>query len=397
MKKKIFVFVLTAILCFAAIIFGASAPKSRCVQVEITASENTYEVTCRIPLRVDIKRMLKYKKSFSLFCYNEFSGNKKDFLRYLDCDFYESLESVCEKEYTPPQEPTAKFTADGFFYIDGKDGEKINREKLLSDVVGSLDDGFAVTTEKTAVSPVKTMEELKKNTVAAATFDTDYSRSADGRKRNVELACERLNLSEIPSRGWFGFNATVGERTVKNGFYTAKVIINGEYVEGVGGGVCQVSTTLYNAWLMAGYTVAASSNHSLPTSYVLPSLDAMVSSVSDLILYNDSDYPAYISALCDGKQIKITVFGRKPQYKIKLRSETVKTVPSKYVKKPDENIVWEEGEKSRIIKKAYDGVYSRAYRDYYSGDRLIKSEKIKDSYYKVRDGEIVIRKSENDI
>lgn len=397
MRKKIFVFVLTAIMCFATIVFGAAAPKSRGVSVEIAAGENAYEVTCRVPLNADIKRILKYKKSFALFCDNEFSGNEKDFLRYLDGDFYENLESVCEREYVSPQEPTVKFTADGFSYTDGKDGAKIERKKFFSDVVVSLDRGGAVTAEKTAVSPVKSTEELKKNTVAAATFCTDYSRSADGRKRNVELACERLNLSKIPSRGWLSFNATVGERTVENGFSTAKVIINGEYVAGVGGGVCQVSTTLYNAWLTAGYTVAASNNHSLPTSYVPPSLDAMVSSVSDLILYNDSDYPAYISALCDGNRIKITVFGRKPQYKIKLRSETVKIVPSKYVEKTDENIVWEDGEKSRIIKKAYDGVYSRAYREYYSGNRLIKSEKIKDSYYKVRDGEIAIRKVENDI
>lgn len=397
MKKRIFVFVLTAILCFAAIIFGASDTKSRGVSVEIGVGEKVCKITCHIPINADIKRILRYKKSFALFCDKEFSGDEKCFLRYLDCDFYERLVKVCEDGYVAPREPTATFTADGFFYTDGKDGEKVNREKLFSDVVVSLDDGFSVTVEKTAVSSAKTTEELKKNTVSAATFGTDYSRSAEGRKHNVELACERLNLSEIPSHGFFSFNATVGERTVENGFHTAKVIINGEYVEGVGGGVCQVSTTLYNAWLMAGYTVATSNNHSLPASYVPPSLDAMVSSASDLVLYNDSDYPAYISALCDGKRIKITVFGRKPQYNIKLRSETIKVIPSKYVEKTDENIVWEEGEKSRIIKKAYDGVLSRAYRDYYSGDLLIKSEKIKDSYYKVRDGEIAIRKPENDV
>mgnify|MGYP004675177197 CR=1 FL=1 len=397
MKKRIFVFVLTAILCFAAIIFGAAAPKSRAVPMEIVAGENVHKLTCRVPLNKDVMRISKYKKSFALFCNNEFSGDEKGFLRYLDSEFYEELEEVCEKEYLAPQEPAAIFSADGFSYIDGKDGVKIDRKKLFSDVIISLDCGGAVIAEKKAVSPVRTVEELKKNTVAAATFRTDYSRSADGRKRNIELACERLNLSEIPSRGWLGFNATVGERTVENGFGNAKIILNGEYVEGIGGGVCQVSTTLYNAWLTAGYAVAASSNHSLPTSYVPPSLDAMVSSVSDLILYNDSDYPAYISALCDGKQIKITVYGRKPRYKIKLRSETVKIVPSKYVEKNDEIITWEEGEKSRIIKKAYDGVYSRAYREYFLGVRLIKSEKIKDSYYKVRDGEIVIRKPENAI
>ena len=83
--------------------------------------------------------------------------------------------------------------------------------------------------------------------VLRAEFCTYYSSSTSERKHNITLATKALDNTFIDVGAEFSFNLTVGERTVKRGYKTSKIIVAGEFVDGVGGGVCQVSTTLYNA------------------------------------------------------------------------------------------------------------------------------------------------------
>lgn len=111
-----------------------------------------------------------------------------------------------------------------------------------------------------------------------------------------------MNLTEIANGEEFSFNAAVGERTEERGYSTAKVIENGKFVEGVGGGVCQVSSTVYNCALLSGLTVTERHRHSLAVSYVEPSFDAMVSySYADLRFYNDTGKSVFIVADADGE------------------------------------------------------------------------------------------------
>ena len=110
--------------------------------------------------------------------------------------------------------------------------------------------------------------------------------------------------------GEFSFNYTIGERTERRGYKKAKIIVGGEFVDGVGGGVCQVSTTLYNAVLLAGLKVVECHPHSLPVSYVEPSFDAMVNSGwADLKFINDTHNPVIIRARADGAKLTIQIFG----------------------------------------------------------------------------------------
>ena len=115
-----------------------------------------------------------------------------------------------------------------------------------------------------------------KKIVLRAEFSTNYSSSTDARKFNVALASKTLDNTLVDINGEFSFNYTVGERTERRGYKKAKIIVGGEFVDGVGGGVCQVSTTLYNAVLLAGLKIIECHPHSLPVSYVAPSFDAMV-------------------------------------------------------------------------------------------------------------------------
>ena len=147
--------------------------------------------------------------------------------------------------------------------------------------------------------------------VTRAKFSTDYSTSSDERKHNVELAAKALDKTFIDVGGEFSFNATVGERSERRGYKNAKIIKEGEFADGVGGGVCQVSTTLYNALLLADIKITEFHPHSLAVSYVLPSFDAMVSyGYADLKAKNNTKNPIIIYTETDGNKITVKICGQ---------------------------------------------------------------------------------------
>lgn len=154
-----------------------------------------------------------------------------------------------------------------------------------------------------------------------ASFTTDYSKSSAERKHNIELASKKLNKSFIDIGGEFSFNYRVGVRNEQNGFKKAKIIKEGEFIEGVGGGVCQVSTTLYNAFLLADLKIIEYHPHSLEVSYVEPSFDAMVSyGYADLRVQNTTLNPVIIYCLCNGEKITVEIWGEKMNYKVVRKS-----------------------------------------------------------------------------
>lgn len=110
-----------------------------------------------------------------------------------------------------------------------------------------------------------------------ASFTTKYSTKDKGRSANIHLAADKINGTVLKENDEFSFNEVVGKRTSKNGFKTAKIISGGKYVDGIGGGICQVSTTLYNTALFSNMTITSARNHGLKVSYVDPGRDATVS------------------------------------------------------------------------------------------------------------------------
>ncbi len=165
--------------------------------------------------------------------------------------------------------------------------------------------------------------------VLRSSFSTTYSASSKERKHNIALASKALNNSLIESFGEFSFNRCVGERTEKRGYQKAKIIVSGEFVDGIGGGVCQVSTTLYNALILAGLEIIESHPHSLPVSYVEPSFDAMVNSGwADLKFINNTHNPVIIKAFANGDRLLIEIWGQKMKEKYIRKSVVTKTLPA---------------------------------------------------------------------
>ena len=160
-----------------------------------------------------------------------------------------------------------------------------------------------------------------------AHFATYYGDSSEGRKHNIALAASAIDGVVLAPEEEFSFNDTVGARTEARGYRAAYVIQDGVFVEGVGGGVCQVSGTLYNCALLADLTVTCARPHSLPVSYLAPSFDAMVSSETDLRFVNTLSAPVTLKMTADGSYLRAEMYGVKGEFSVRRRSETVGEIP----------------------------------------------------------------------
>ena len=211
-----------------------------------------------------------------------------------------------------------------------------------------------------------------------ARFSTYYGDSKPNRKDNVALACRKIDGTVLYPEDEFSFNDIVGARTVENGFKSAYIIKDGEFVEGIGGGVCQVSSTLYNCALLANLTITCVRAHSLPVSYVAPSFDAMVSTASDLRFVNTLSSPVTIKMLADGKYLKAEMYGIE-SCTIRRRSQTIETLPFEIEYRDDAPLKLGE-EVIDTYGKA--GLRSQGFLEYYQNGKLIKTVLIrKDTYF----------------
>lgn len=211
-----------------------------------------------------------------------------------------------------------------------------------------------------------------------ARFSTYYGDSKPNRKDNVALACRKIDGTVLYPEDEFSFNDIVGARTVENGFKSAYIIKDGEFVEGIGGGVCQVSSTLYNCALLADLTITCVRAHSLPVSYVAPSFDAMVSTASDLRFVNTLSSPVTIKMLADGKYLKAEMYGIE-SCTIRRRSQTIETLPFEVEYRDDATLKLGE-EVIDTYGKA--GLRSQGFLEYYQNGKLLKTVLIrKDTYF----------------
>lgn len=165
-----------------------------------------------------------------------------------------------------------------------------------------------------------------------SSFNTSFGSSNASRSANISLASQRLDGVVLMPGETFSYNQTVGQRTKAAGFREATAYSNGEVVQEVGGGICQVSSTLYNAVLYANLEIVERTNHGYKPSYVKPGLDATVSwGGPDFKFKNNRDYPIRIKTDTSGKVLRVYIYGLKNSndYTVKLDAQYVSTVPFK--------------------------------------------------------------------
>ena len=233
-------------------------------------------------------------------------------------------------------------------------------------------------------------------------FYTTYASSTAERKSNIELALSKFDGLVLGAGEVLSFNETTGRRTPDNGYKSAKIITNGNFVEGNGGGVCQASTTLYNAALVAGLDIIEVNQHSLKVGYVAPSFDAMVNfGSSDLKIRNNTGRPVMFATKCDGDKCRVNVFGVNNPYKIVRKSEVIgeiEPLPDKFVNAKDvPELVNTQIEKSYYLHYPKKGLKSEGVLEYWQEGNLVATKKIRTNTYAPVTGVVVLANTDHDL
>lgn len=172
--------------------------------------------------------------------------------------------------------------------------------------------------------PAATRESVARTEVGTliSSFETRFG-GAPGRNANVTRGATLLDGLVLMPGETVSFNDTVGPRTLENGFFLAPEIYKGEIREGVGGGACQVASTLHAAAFFGGLDVTDRINHSRPSAYIRPGLDATVSfPVLDLRIKNPFDFPVVVSARADKGVLRFELYGKEQRAEVTLATET---------------------------------------------------------------------------
>lgn len=246
----------------------------------------------------------------------------------------EFLEANAESLNTEAVDAGLTRESSGFTIIPGSQGVTVNVEesvKILEKYFSLEWKGESGTVEIAAdvVDPKGTEEELAKVKDLLGSFNTSYSTSGAGRSKNVENGAAKINGSVIYPGDTFSVYEAVSPFEPENGYELAGSYENGTTVETYGGGICQVSTTLYNAVIRAELEVSERFNHSMIVSYVDPSADAAIAGTyKDLKFVNNTEAPIYIEGYTSGKVIYFNIFGqetRPDNREVSFVSETLST------------------------------------------------------------------------
>ena len=286
-------------------------------------------------------------------------------------------------------------------------GHVVDQNALITAITDSLmkGSGSPITIPIIDTQPTVTAATLQGSFVLRASATTDFSSSTSARKYNVKKGAGLINGTVIAPGEVFSTNDTLGTRTTGNGWKTANAYESGAVVPQAGGGVCQLSTTLYNASVKADLEVVYRRNHSMPVHYIKEGLDATINSVGNIIDFqfkNNTTSDIIVIGYTVGNKLTFEIWGipfATTEYdEIKLTSALVSTneaagepiemeVPVGTEKADGSLMVAGETYVAVTPRKGY--VY-QSYKNYYLAGTLVKKEKLAVSTYKAFQGEIWI-------
>ena len=217
------------------------------------------------------------------------------------------------------------------------------------------------------------------------TYTTKVTGSS-ARIHNVYLAAQCINGKIYNPGEEFWYNATVGERTVERGFGAAPAYVGGQTVDSVGGGICQVSSTLYYATLLANLKIVLRYCHQFAPAYITWGCDATVSwGGPDYAFRNNTDYPIKIVVDWTDNNLTTTILGTKTDDTyVKIISNTLSSTPWEEITQVNPDLPW--GSEPQVVQTPYTGYFVKTYRNVYDGEgNLISSTFEADSDYEKRD------------
>lgn len=319
-------------------------------------------------------------------------GNKVYDLRLsLDRELIRAvLEEQCAEYDVMPVNNTITRVDGEFIIEEGQIGQRVNVEESMNKTYDYITVGWdyqdaSIELVIDVTEPKGSVEDLQRMTDVLGTFTTSYSSSSSARCKNVENGCRLINGTLLYPGDEFSTYDTIKPFTEANGYYPAGSYQNGKVVDSLGGGICQVSTTLYNAVLLSELEVTERNNHSMIISYVKPSMDAAIaeSAGKDFRFINSLDNPIYIEGKTEGKQITFTIYGveqRDPNRVVRYESETLSTTH------PDHEIITpttSQGVGYISVESAHIGYTAQLWKVVEENGVQVSREVINKSSYKV--------------
>ncbi len=223
-----------------------------------------------------------------------------------------TIESFDALVYKDPVDARYEIDGNSVTIVPGDTGRYINKDEAAPLLQNVYEGCEPVRIPFYVSQPEKTSDLLRAKLfeTTLSSYSTSYGSSNSNRRANISRAASLINGTVVAPGDVFSFNDTVGSRTTSNGFYTAKEYVDGKSVDGIGGGVCQVSSTLYSAVLYADMSIVERLNHMMTVGYIPLGQDATVSDGGvDFRFKNTSDYPIKISAYTSGATITISIIG----------------------------------------------------------------------------------------
>lgn len=250
-----------------------------------------------------------------------------------------------------------------------KVGRKLDVTATMKRLQEQLQEGKVETLElviNESAQPTITDKDLVSITSILGSFTTYFDGSNTSRAHNIHLASQKIHQTLIPAGGIFSFNQVVGERTPEAGYDDAPVFMGGRLVPGIGGGICQVSSTLFNTALLSGMDIVERDTHFAPVSYIPVGLDATVAwGYIDFQFKNPYTHPIYVIAEEGAGYVTITILGAKedvPQSVSITKGKETK-LPNKKVEKIDEAVKEETVEEAGHEGVSVDTTRTMVYGD----------------------------------
>lgn len=282
---------------------------------------------------------------------------------------------------------TFDFNTRSFTFNSDSAGSHIDGDTLYNQVIGMLESGQQYATlvmEPDIILASVTKAELMNSFKLISSYTTETT-SNSNRNTNIQLSAAAINGTTVLPGETFSFNRATGQRTAEKGYLPAAAIAGGQSVDEIGGGVCQTSSTLFNAVARADMEIVDRSPHAWPSNYVDKGLDATVNWPNlDFKFKNTSDWPIFIVSYYNKRKVTVEVYGMSlgDGVSIDLESEVTytKKPPSEpnYVPNPE----LAPGEQKTTIQ-ARTGYEVDTYKVWYQNGEEVKREKLFDSTYRM--------------
>jgi vancomycin resistance protein YoaR len=290
----------------------------------------------------------------------------------------------------------AKMSRDNgqFYFVEGQQGKKLDIEKMQSEIKEKLLNGTSGVVEASfiPIEPDFNAESLKNSTDLLASYRSPYTSGTAPRNINIANASSKINGVVVYPGEIFSINYHFGEMSTRNGYAYAPVIVRGQFVDGIGGGICQVSTAMYNAVKLAELEVVERRNHSMKVGYAAGGFDAAVAGdFIDFKFKNNTDYPVYIESFVTNTHVVVNIYGnemRPANRSIRFENSLIETIEPE-PEKITENQLAQEGYRE-VVVRARNGYRYNVYKIVTVDGVDIERALFSTSFYRPVMGEVIV-------